>query len=223
MLAACVDDYFSDSEPCDKAIEDPIYENYKAVLDSKSTNETLTPKSVRLLFKDPCTRLATEVSKALLELANSFKNHRQCSPEILSDHLHQALQDLDSTMKSQPRLFIGPDMLTLVGGSKPEKHLSSVNTEASDLYMWRTKKLRSLRPTLSKITITSLEFSEALPIAAFAALLVEAVAKLDLVIEQVEELGRIACFKEFEVGDDVILNVQDISKREISLPCNVAD
>ncbi|KAI3822142.1 hypothetical protein L1987_09724 [Smallanthus sonchifolius] len=40
-IQACVDDYFSDREPCDKAIEDPIYENYKAVLDSKSTDETL--------------------------------------------------------------------------------------------------------------------------------------------------------------------------------------
>ncbi|KAI3822143.1 hypothetical protein L1987_09725 [Smallanthus sonchifolius] len=119
-------------------------------------------------------------------------------------------------------------MLALVGGSNPEKHLPSVKTEASALSKWRSKQSieaerRSLRPTLSKIAITSMEFSEALPFASFVALLVEAVAKLDLVIEQVEELGRIACFKEFEVGDDVILNVQDRSKREISLPCDAAD
>lgn len=292
-IAACVDEYFSDGEPDggkDKSMEDPIYENYKAVLDSKSTDETLalhasweprhswhcnpfpwqqyvklgavlrhfgytvvalhgclqteiqTPKSVRLLFKDPCTRLATEVSKALMELADSIRNRRQCSPEILSDHLHQALQDLDTALKSQPRLFLGPNgpnntanMLALVAETtrpKPEKHLSSVKTESSALFEWRSKRVsnqsieaegRFLRPTLSKLAITSLEFSEALPFAAFAALLVEAVAKLDLVIEEVEALGRIACFKEFQVGDDVILNVEEPSKMEIHLPSNTVD
>ncbi|KAM0061412.1 putative aluminum-activated malate transporter [Helianthus debilis subsp. tardiflorus] len=289
-IEACVDEYFSDREADvgkDKSMEDPIYENYKAVLDSKSTDETLalyasweprhtwhcnpfpwqqyvrlgavlrhfgytvvalhgclqteiqTPKSVRLLFKDPCTRLGTEVSKALMELANSIRNHRQCSPEILSDHLHQALQDLDTALKSQPRLFLGgngsnpANMLALVALSKPEKQLSSVKTEASALSEWRSKRVskqsieaegRSLRPTLSKIAITSLEFSEALPFAAFAALLVEAVAKLDLVIEEVEELGRIACFKEFElVADGVILNVEDKSKIDVNLPSNTSE
>lgn len=58
---------------------------------------------------------------------------------------------------------------------------------------------RMLRPQLSKIAVmTSLEFSEALPFAAFASLLVEMVARLDNVIEEVEELGRIACFKEYD-------------------------
>lgn len=170
-----------------------------------------------------------------MELANSIRSHRQCSPEILSDHLHQALQDLDTALKSQPRLFLGANqanMLALVAEttrSKPEKHLSSVKTEASALSEWRSKRAskqpveRSLRPTLSKIAITSLEFSEALPFAAFAALLVEAVAKLDLVIEEVEELGKVSCFKEFEVGDDVILKVEERSKMEINLPCNTTD
>ncbi|KAI3523764.1 hypothetical protein L1887_02148 [Cichorium endivia] len=281
----CVNEYFSDKESDvgkDKSMEDPIYNNYKAVLDSKSTDETLalhtsweprhswhchpipwqqyvklgavlrhfgytvvalhgclrteiqTPKSVRLLFKDPCTRLATEVSKALMELADSIRNRRQCSPEVLSDHLNQALQDLDTALKSQPRLFLGPNgpnntanMLALVAETarlKPEKQLSSVKTESSALFEWRSKRVsqqsieaerRFLRPTLSKIAITSLEFSEALPFAAFAALLVEAVAKLDLVIEEVEELGRIACFKDF---DHVIVDVDERSKTEINLP-----
>nr|GEU34432.1 aluminum-activated malate transporter 12-like [Tanacetum cinerariifolium] len=292
-IEACVEEYFSEKEldvEKDKLLEDPIYKNYKAVLDSKSTDETLalhasweprhswhcnpfpwqqyvklgavlrqfgytvvalhgslqteiqTPKSVRLLFKDPCTCLATEVSKALMELADSIRDRRQCSPEVLSDHLHQALQDLDTALKSQPRLFLGThrpnstaNMLALASEttrSKPEKHLSSVKTEFSALSKWKSRRVskqsveaegRFLKPTLSKIAITSLDFSEALPFAAFAALLVEAVAKLDLVIEEVEELGRVACFKEFEVGDDVKINVDDGSKIEINLPSNAAD
>lgn len=62
-----------------------------------------------------------------------------------------------------------------------------------------------LRSTLSKIAITSLEFAEALPFAAFASLLVETVARLDHVIEEVEELGRVAHFKEYKPEDDIIV------------------
>jgi hypothetical protein len=61
-----------------------------------------------------------------------------------------------------------------------------------------------LRPQLSKTMsmITSLEFSEALPFAAFTSLLVEMVAKLDHVMDKVEELGRMSHFREFRDDDD---------------------
>ena len=67
-----------------------------------------------------------------------------------------------------------------------------------------------LRPTLSKIAITSLEFAEALPFAAFASLLVETVARLDHVIEEVEELGTIAHFKEFRPEDEIVVKCDDV-------------
>ncbi|TQD93570.1 hypothetical protein C1H46_020841 [Malus baccata] len=273
-IEACVNEYFREETELnqDKSTEDPIYEGYKAVLDSKSLDETMalhasweprhsrhchrfpwqryvklgnvlrhfgytivalhgclgteiqTPRSVRLLFKDPCIRLAGEVSKALMELSNSMRNRRHCSPEILSDHLHEALQDLDTAIKSQPRLFLGSNsnqatnMLALAAAHATQQKqgvsLSSVKTDSSALLEWKTKRANEqakeperkfLRPQLSKIAITSLEFSEALPFAAFASLLVETVAKLDHVIEEVEELGRIACFKEYEHGDENIV------------------
>ncbi|KAJ9152623.1 hypothetical protein P3X46_026170 [Hevea brasiliensis] len=190
--------------------------------------EIQTPRSCRALFKDPCIRVASEVSKALMELANSIRSHRHCSPEILSDHLHEALQDLNTAIKSQPRLFLGSNntqaknMLALAAAHARQKQekdhhgvsLSSVKTDSSALLEWKTKRANNeqareaerkvLRPQLSKIAITSLEFSEALPFAAFASLLVEAVARLDNVIEEVEELGRIACFKEFKPGDEIV-------------------
>ncbi|RXH71027.1 hypothetical protein DVH24_015649 [Malus domestica] len=273
-IEACVNEYFREETELnqDKSTEDPIYEGYKAVLDSKSLDETMalhasweprhsrhchrfpwqryvklgnvlrhfgytivalhgclgteiqTPRSVRLLFKDPCIRLAGEVSKALMELSNSMRNRRHCSPEILSDHLHEALQDLNTAIKSQPRLFLGSNsnqatnMLALAAAHATQQKqgvsLSSVKTDSSALLEWKTKRANEqakeperkfLRPQLSKIAITSLEFSEALPFAAFASLLVETVAKLDHVIEEVEELGRIACFKEYEHGDENIV------------------
>ncbi|KAL3499866.1 hypothetical protein ACH5RR_038959 [Cinchona calisaya] len=282
-IQACVNGYFTEEEPQtsnEESLEDPIYKGYKAVLDSKSTDETLamyasweprhsrycyrfpwqqyvklgavlrhfgytvvalhgclkteiqTPRSVRALFKDPCTRVAREVSKALMELADSVKKRRQCSPEVLSDHLHQALQDLDTAIRSQPRLFLGPNtnnntnnMLALAAAQARQKSgkelgvsslLTTVKTDSSALLEWRSKRVseqakendrKVLRPTLSKIAITSLEFSEALPFAAFASLLVEIVARLDLVIEEVEELGTLAHFKEFDPGDEVKIDV----------------
>ncbi|KAL7607800.1 hypothetical protein Lser_V15G10196 [Lactuca serriola] len=284
-IEACVTKYFSEEErnvERDEMIsEDQIYENYKAVLESKSTDDTLalhasweprytwqchkfpwqqyvkiggvlrhfgygvvalrgslqteirTPRSVRLLFKDPCVCLASEVTKSLMELACSLRNRQHCSPELLTESLRQALQDLDTALKSQPRLFVGtntpyhpPEMLSTLASTERQKfenHLSSINTYAPISIDRKPKGVsegerRVLRPTLSKFAITSLDFSETLPIAAFVALLVELVARLDLVIEEVEELGRVACFKEFKHGDNVILDIDTRTKREINLP-----
>ncbi|KAL1354500.1 hypothetical protein HN51_068304 [Arachis hypogaea] len=283
-IEACVNEYFYgeiESSGEDKSSEDPIYKGYKAVLDSKSSDEMLalhasweprhschrfpwqqyvkvgavlrqfgytvvalhgclrteiqTPRSVRAMFKDPCIRLSAEVSKALIELANSIRHRRHISPEILSDHLHEALQDLNTAIKSQPRLFLGSknkhnhgnSMFKIaaaqVGQERQGKtsgfSLSSVKTDSSALLEWKTKRGcnehsketegKSLRPQLSKIAITSLEFSEALPFAAFASLLVEMVAKLDLVIEEIEELGRLACFKDFRPDDNIVVTCEE--------------
>ncbi|KAM3734579.1 hypothetical protein ACB098_10G026500 [Castanea mollissima] len=270
-IEACVTEYFVATDIKDtenQCSEDPIYEGYEAVLDSKSKDEALalyasweprhsrchlfpwqryvklggvlrhfgytvvalhgclrteipTPQSARTLFKDPCNRLAGEISKVLMELANSIRNHRHCSPEILSDHLHEALQDLNTAIKSQPRLVLGSNknqatnMLALAAAQASQKHekapgvsLSSVKTDRSALMEWKSRRAsdskeaerKVLRPQLSKIAITSLEFSEALPFAAFASLLVEMVAKLDNVIEEVEGLGRAACYKEKKIN-----------------------
>ena len=175
-----------------------------------------------------------------MELADSVSKRRQCSPEVLSDHLHEALQDLDTALRSQPKLFLGPNansntnMLALAAAQARQKSgkdfgisLSSVKTDTSALLEWRSKRAseqskendrKVLRPTLSKIAITSLEFSEALPFAAFASLLVEIVARLDLVIEEVEELGRLAHFKEFEPGDAVVSVICQKPKAENAKP-----
>jgi len=190
---------------------------------------TQTPKSVCCLFRDPCTRVAREVSKALAVLATSIKNRRRFSTDLLLDHLHEALQDLNTAIKSQPRLFLGSNSANkmLVNWkhdkeTSPRVTLPSVKTDISALLLeMRNKKAteqskdpaerKQLRPTLSKLAITSLEFSEALPFAAFASLLVEMVARLDLVIEQVEKLGRAANFKEFSTKDDIVI---DMSSQE---------
>ncbi|XP_076906151.1 aluminum-activated malate transporter 12-like [Bidens hawaiensis] len=284
-IDACVSKYFNDEESetleIDNTLDDPIYKNYKAVLDSKSTDETLelyatweprhswhchkfpcqqyvklggvlrhfcygvvalhgclqteirTPRSVRQLFKDPCIHLASEVTTSLTELANSIRNRRHCSPETLTDHLQQALQDLNTALKSQPRLFLGPNspnntskVLAFVAATarqKREHHPSNLKPDSPSTFDRKSKEAekRVLRPTLSKLKITSLEFSEALPFAAFVALLVELVARLDLVIEEVEEFGRVACFREYEHGDEVVVDVGSRSRTEVNLSSSI--
>ncbi|CAN0842961.1 Aluminum-activated malate transporter 12 [Linum grandiflorum] len=310
-IEACVNDYFSDQEvPAEKEDddaddekeEDPIYQGYKAVLDSKSADETLalyasweprhsrecrypwqqyvqvgaalrrfsytvvalhgclqteiqTPKSCRALFKDPCVRLASEVAKVLKELATSINDRRHCSPEILSDQLQKALQDLNNAIKSQPRLFLGSNtnqatniLAMAAAQARQDKDnnnasLSSVKTDTSALLGWKKDhhhhhdpaERKVLRPQLSKIAMMtcSLEFCEALPFAAFASLLVETVARLDNVMEQVEELARVACFKDYikpdvdDHDDDVVVTVKceppKVIVAQSNLPSHASD
>ncbi|KAJ0240643.1 Aluminum-activated malate transporter 13 [Hirschfeldia incana] len=358
-IEACVKEYFEeeekDKETSDSS-EDMIYDGYKTVLDSKSSDEALamyasweprhtrhchrfpwqhyvkvgavlrqfgytvvalhgclkteiqTPRSIRVLFKDPCVRLAGEICKVLSELAASIQNRRHCSPEILSESLQVALQDLNSAIKSQPKLFLGSNGDGNVSQGNSGRHNNQnvpvsphINIDANDAISHQnetglqnsdvpiqnigtprgknksrfgpnsgvphqnetgsplgqnsdvplqntatprgenksrfsqtagtprgergsrfgpdgassfsrlradtlerrsagaTGERRILMKQLSRIVVmTSLEFSEALPFAAFASLLVEMVARLDNVIEEVEELGTVACFKEYD-------------------------
>jgi len=177
-----------------KMRENLILQGPKALLTSFFLLQT--PRSVRVLFQDPCIRLAAEVSKVLIELANSIKSRRHCSPEILSDHLHEALKDLDTAIKSQPRLFLGSS------DNQANNMLAATIDAAKAGPTRQTSKKEVVRSQVGKMAITSLEFSEALPFAAFASLLLETVAKLDLIIDEVKELGRLARFKEYTPGDE---------------------
>lgn len=181
------------------------------------------------------------MSKVLAELANSIRNRRR-SPDVLSEHLHEALQDLNSAIKSQPCLFLGSNNTSantnMTVDCRPDRYASSevalpsIKIDISSILERRSKRVtdnstesaerRVLRPTLSKIMITSLEFSEALPFAAFASLLVEMVARLELVIEEVEELGRAANFKLFSGENDIAMEVsckvkQNESNRDMQM------
>ncbi|KAK4363361.1 hypothetical protein RND71_018602 [Anisodus tanguticus] len=177
-------EYFSDEEQQKASenssdLEDPIYNGYKTVLDSKSFDETLAlyaswePRHSRHCYRFPW--------QQYVKLGNVL---RHFGYTIVA--LHGCLQ-------------------------------TEIQTDTSALLEWKSKLVgrenskenferKSLRPTLSKIAITSLEFSEALP---FASLLVEIVARLDLVIEEVEELGRIAHFKEYNQDDDHVVNFDE--------------
>ncbi|RZC54535.1 hypothetical protein C5167_013380 [Papaver somniferum] len=125
----------------------------------------------------------------------SSKNHH---------HNHHASQMLALTAATASAHQKPPNM------NSSQVSLATVKTDSSALLEWKKKRAadqykdserKALRPTLSKLDITSLEFSEALPFAAFASLLVEMAARLDMVTEQVEELGRLSRFKEYKADE----------------------
>jgi hypothetical protein len=192
------------------------------------------------MFRDPCTRVAQEVVKVLQELAVSIKRHRRCAPDVLSDHLHEALHDLNSAIRSQPRLFLGSKRaysankhmlmeLNSANHTASRATLHSFKTDATALSERRNtggteqppperrNERGMLRPTLSKIAITSLEFSQALPFAAFASLLVEMVVRLELVIEEVKNLEEAANFREFIGHDHWIVDLSSKEKTRNSI------
>ncbi|KAL6532703.1 hypothetical protein OROGR_013663 [Orobanche gracilis] len=174
-IQACVSEYFCNEETNaaeDKSSENPIYKGYKAVLDSKSTDETLAMHA----SWEPC------------HSSNCYR------------------------VPWQQYVKLG-DVIRHFGYTVVALH-GCLQTEIQGEHVSETER-KVLKPTLSKISITSLEFSEALPFAAFASLLVEAVARLDLVIEEMEELGRVANFREFcEIDDHEVEISVDVCRKE---------
>ncbi|KAI4313317.1 hypothetical protein L6164_026305 [Bauhinia variegata] len=176
--------------------------------------EIQTPMSILTLYKDSCIRLAQEVSRVLMELASSIRNNRQFSPGILSNGLQEALQDLNTVLKSHPQIFLRSRNDTTNNNTPTHRKygddsiisVSSFKNYSGEQLKEGQKKM--LRPTLSKNAITSLQFSETLPFAAFASLLLEMVAKLDNVIYEVEELGRLAHFREFSDDTEVVVTCE---------------
>ncbi|XP_061362755.1 aluminum-activated malate transporter 12-like [Gastrolobium bilobum] len=204
-------------------------------------SEIQTPRSIRALYKDSCIKLAEEVSKVLRELANSIRNNHQFSPQI-SNNVNEALQDLDNALKSHPQLLLGSRNGRTTNNStqavaladqklKEDSRISSSTLKNDSLAPLECKSKehsreqpkeahvhkKVLRPQLSKIAITSLEFSEALPFAAFASSLVEMVAKLDHVIDEVEELGRMAHYREFRDNDEIVVTCE---RQKMNIPQN---
>ncbi|CAN8245855.1 unnamed protein product [Cochlearia groenlandica] len=214
--------------------------------------EIQTPRSIRILFKEPCVRLSREICKVLNELSESIRTRRHCSPERISGSLEAALKDLNTAIKSQPKLFLGSNLHSDITNKHLNGNVSYYNKDnnlngcvldqlvendtvstkprlssavslssfVGDTSDRRTVKKtpaeeaeigerRRLRKQMSKIAVMkSLEFSEALPFAAFASLLVEMVARLDHVIDEVEELGAISCFKVYDKSfDRTVVNV----------------
>lgn len=85
---------------------------------------------------------------------------------------------------------------------QPNSELSSeeLDSPARRQYIYNERK-RSLSAVTGRLSMKDrygVEFAEALPLAAFASLIMEIVARMEHVIEAVHELGKLAAFKPYD-------------------------
>ncbi|XLT10752.1 hypothetical protein HN51_056545 [Arachis hypogaea] len=174
-------------------------------------SEIQAPWSIRNKCKNPCIRLAEEANKILKELSNSIKDKRQVCPHILNNGLNKALEDLNNALKSQPQLHFSHTLSARMRAQGPP-----LPPDSDDGQMPMPQLSKTMSKTMS--VIVGLEFSEALPLAAFTSLLLDMVAKLEYVIDEVELLGRMAHFREYRSEDEFSVRTEERPKPCSELP-----
>ncbi|KAH9302669.1 hypothetical protein KI387_014252 [Taxus chinensis] len=192
------------------------------ILNKKMSFHTMqTQRSVRSVLKKPCSKVSEEAAKLLREVSCSIKHMRRCDSESMMKQLKLALRDLQAALHSHPKLLIhsrgwsiekylekgsieGKDLkFGFDTNKKVLRRLMSWHGEKHDRNCeTQTQPHSHTLPQCANCIVNekpmskhSVEFAEALPLATFACLLVEIVARLQHVIEVVDELARLANFK----------------------------
>ncbi|KAI5401813.1 hypothetical protein KIW84_066326 [Lathyrus oleraceus] len=163
--------------------------------------------SIRNKRQFPLERLSDNLSEALQDLDNALKSHPQL---LLGSRNGRSQIPITPKTPKTPNLYMLDEDTRITLSSIKSDYCSPVGNKSKEHSREQTKEgqghKKVLRPQLSNnmtmSMITSLEFSEALPFAAFTSLLVEMVAKLGHVMEKVEELGNMSHFRKFRDVDD---------------------
>eukprot|EP01018_Ginkgo_biloba_P034044 Gb_21420 [translate_table: standard] len=173
-------------------------------------SEIQTPRSMRTVFMKPCNKISAEASRVLQEIADSIREMRRCEcAETLMEELEIAVKELNASFRAQPKLFV--ESKKLLVHQIPENPMQSTQAdnapvdleieESTNLLCRRFQSWHSgssvRQPLLNSRSRAGVEYSEALPLATFASLLVETVVRLEHVIEAVEELAKLAKFKQY--------------------------
>jgi len=156
--------------------------------------------------------LSNNLSEALKDLDNVLKSQPQL---LLGSRNNQSRIPITPKTPITPNFFKIDEDTRISLSSIKSDYCSPVGTKSKVHSRELTKEgqghKKVLRPQLSKTMtmtmITSLEFSEALPFAAFTSLLVEMVAKLDHVMDKVEELGKMSHFRDDD-NDEIVLTCE---------------
>eukprot|EP01018_Ginkgo_biloba_P007647 Gb_03302 [translate_table: standard] len=180
-LQGSVEEYFEGSRDCGHLIrssDDPIFNGYQSVLESKLAEESLAnfaswepmhgpfrfgypwkqyikigsilrhsaytivalhdcllsesqaPRSLRAQFKVPCMKISTEAGSILQELAQNIRDMRRNRPlTSMLEKLSRAMQDLQSSMRAQPELFIDTEKWFIVEEIDPEAHNEEIEVD----------------------------------------------------------------------------------------------
>ncbi|WJX15383.1 hypothetical protein P8452_05531 [Trifolium repens] len=163
-------------------------------------------KSIKKKRQISLEKLSNNLNEALQDLDNALKSQPQL---LLGSRNGQSRIPITPKTPKTPNFFKIDEDTRITLSSIKSDYCSPVGSKSKEHSQEQTKEgqrhKKVLRPQLTKTMtmsmITSLEFSEALPFAAFTSLLVEMVAKLDHVMDKVEELGKMSHFREFRDDD----------------------
>ncbi|CAJ2630995.1 aluminum-activated malate transporter 12-like [Trifolium pratense] len=172
-------------------------------------------KSIKKKRQFSLDKLSNNLNEALQDLDNALKSQPQL---LLGSRNGQSRIPITPKTPRTPNFFKIDEDTRITLSSIKSDYCSPVGSKSKEHSQEQTKEgqqhKKVLRPQLNKTMtmsmITSLEFSEALPFAAFTSLLVEMVAKLDHVMDKVEELGKMSHFREFRDDDydEIILTCE---------------
>lgn len=150
------------------------------------------PHFLRSPLKKPCTNVAHKAAKLLAELSSCIEQMRIYDFEPILEEVQHALEDLQVSLNSQPKLLLHSTTRT------PSQKIVLENENREEEVRWATRR-RSWHGESSDekrlMLRHGVEFGEALPLATFAWLVVEIVARLEHVVHPVEELAVMAKFK----------------------------
>eukprot|EP01018_Ginkgo_biloba_P007878 Gb_16082 [translate_table: standard] len=184
-------------------------------------SEIQAPPSIRAVFKTHCSNVSNEVVRVLEEVANSIRRMRSCrSRASIMEKLHLSVENLHDALNGQRELFLynSPHVVTVKEekGSNKEKTNDSassrVDRDVGKQLIPReeyTRAGRFIRDVVSLGNNTSTddlsdsassrvqtaEFRGAFGVFTFAYVLMELAAKVEHVVESVEELGKLGGFK----------------------------
>lgn len=183
-------------------------------------SEIQAPHLNRTALRNPCTKVGAEVAQVLRQLAQSISCMKQCPPsQSLMHSVHEAVEELNMAFSLQPKLFhvIDPlyspaqkhsteetmnnDSNTSQIKADPDDEIIHIFKDTEDSYVFEEDKHKASSELLSAIAgernyiPSKCTYAQTLPLAAFASLLIEIVARLEHVIEAVQELGKLAAFQ----------------------------
>ncbi|KAF5935284.1 hypothetical protein HYC85_026413 [Camellia sinensis] len=145
-------------------------------LNSCVISENQAPEFIKKRLSDLCFRVNTNSSSVIRELAMKIKTMRKSTKlDVLVEEMNIAVEELRNDLKSLPGLLISPP-------KSPENDKGG--------------------PILTTSSTTTVPLVEVIPLGTFASLLIEIAARVEAIVDTVEELERLAEFKPAVDDDD---------------------
>ncbi|KAK2978661.1 hypothetical protein RJ640_019118 [Escallonia rubra] len=219
-LDCCVAEYFSNSEDTISSNEESNknLQAYKCVLNSKAAEETMAgfarwePAHGRFNFQHPWKqylKIGGRIRNCAycIETLNSCLDSENQVPEVIKKHLRETCLRVCSKSTNVIR-----ELATIVTSMKKSPKIGVLVEDMNDGVQELQNNLKSIdfliQPPLSEAkvpedskseasltTATTMPLVEVIPLVSFASLLTETVARIDGLVDAVEELEDLAKFK----------------------------